>query len=51
MFADTEIVQPQKDRLGFNIAFGIIDLDTFKATEGIEKTGFLKASYFSFNVD
>ena len=43
MFAEKEIVQNSKDRLGFNIAFGIIDLDTFKAVEGIEKTGSLKA--------
>ena len=44
VFADTDIVKIPKDRLGFNIAFGIIDLNTYKAPEGIEKTGFLKAS-------
>ncbi len=51
MFSDTEIVQNPKDRLGFNIAFGIIDLSTSKAVEGIEKTGSLKASYISWNLD
>jgi hypothetical protein len=43
VFADIDIVKNQKDRLRFNIAFGIIDEITFKAPEGIEKTGFLKA--------
>ena len=44
VFLDTEIVETTKERLGFNIAFGLIDLGTLKAVEGIEKTGFLKAS-------
>jgi hypothetical protein len=51
VFADTDIVQTPKDRLGFNIAFGIIDAFTYKAPEGIEKTGLLKANYFSVNVE
>ncbi len=51
MFADIDIVQTPKDRLGFNIAFGIIDYITLEAAEGIEKTGFLKASYLSLNLD
>jgi hypothetical protein len=51
VFSDTEIVQNPKERLGFNIAFGIIDIFTYKAPEGIEKTGFIKARNFSYNVD
>ena len=43
VFVDTEIVQTPKDRLGFNIAFGLIDTGTYKAVEGIEKIGFFKA--------
>ena len=31
VFADIDIVQNPKDRLGFNFAFGIIDSKTYKA--------------------
>ena len=51
MFADTDIVKNQKDRLEFNIAFGLIDGNTYKAVEVIEKTGFFKARYKSWNVE
>ena len=47
VFEETEIIQTS--RLGFNIAFGIIDSSTFKGVEGIEKTGSLYAETMSFN--
>jgi len=31
VFEETEIVKIPIDRLGFNVAFGIIDVDTFTA--------------------
>jgi hypothetical protein len=30
VFADSEIIQTPKDRLGFNIAFGLVDVSTVK---------------------
>jgi len=39
VFEDTEIVKTTSGRLGFNIAFGIIDFDTYAAVEEIEKIG------------
>ncbi len=37
VFEDTDRIQTS--RLGFNIAFGVIDLGTYKSLEGIEKAG------------
>ena len=37
VFADSEKVQTS--RLGLNIAFGVVDVNTFKGVEGVEKTG------------
>jgi hypothetical protein len=50
-FADSDIIETQKDRLGFNVAFGLIDLATYKSVEGIEQTGSFKAKASSFNVN
>jgi hypothetical protein len=43
VFADTEIIQTPKKRLGFNIAFGFIDYSNWKAVKGIETIGSFKA--------
>jgi len=52
VFEDTEIVKVPSapERLGFNVAFGIIDVDTYKAVEEIEKMGKFKAKKMSWNV-
>ena len=49
-FADTDVIQYSGDKLGFNIAFGVIDWTNYKETEGIEKIGSLKARSMSFDV-
>ena len=49
VFTDSEIIQTAEERLGFNIAFGIIDISTYKAVEEIEAIGSFKAEFMSFN--
>jgi hypothetical protein len=44
VFEDTVRIQSSKERLGFNIAFGLIDEDTLKGLEGTEKTGGFEVS-------
>ena len=51
VFTNSEIVQTPEDRLGFNIAFGIIDIMTWKAVEEIEQIGRFKAQFMSKNSD
>ncbi len=51
VFTNPEIVQTPEDRLGFNIAFGIIDINTSKAVEEIEQIGRFKAQFMSKNSD
>ena len=51
MFTDSEIIQTPEGRLGFNIAFGIIDIGTFKAVKEIEQIGSFKAEFMSKNSD
>jgi len=35
------IQKSSESSLGFNIAFGVLDFDTFKGLEGINRTGVL----------
>ena len=51
VFTDLEIINTPEDRLGFNIAFGIIDIMTWKAVEEIEQIGRFKAQFMSKNPD
>jgi len=51
VFTDVEIIQTPEERLGFNIAFGIIDISTYKAVEEIEEIGSFKAEFMSFNLE
>ena len=51
VFTDSEIIQTPEGRLGFNIAFGIIDIGTFKAVKEIEQIGSFKAEFMSKNSD
>ncbi len=50
VFESTDIIQAPKDRLGFNIAFGVVDIDTNKAVEGIDKTGYFFAEHQYLNL-
>jgi len=42
-FDDAETVKTVPDRLGFNVAFGIIDIDTYRSAVEIEKLGKFRA--------
>jgi len=43
VFSLTDKIITPKDRLGFNLAFGVVNYSNYKAIENIEKIGTLKA--------